>query len=96
MQTFINTWSKTLTGKYENYKVESKPIYQNGDYAIYKLHKDSHLYTYKNVAVSNLVGVNTPLVDSLVKGERPADGNKFLYDRVVELMGRCNAEGLIN
>lgn len=63
----INTW-----GEKKPYTVE-KPIYVNGEYAIYKQFDKCYLYTYKNVAIGQLAGVNKAIIDALAIGERPTN-----------------------
>ena len=85
MTKILNTWKSTLNKK-EYYEL-NEPIYKNGDWAVYHQFKDSYIYTYKNVAVNNLAGLNKEHIDRLANNQRP-DGefnhNHFLFDRAME------------
>lgn len=61
----------------------SEPVYQNGDYAVYKL-PESYLYAYKGVAIAEKVGIFTKLVDALAT-KTPLNGILLLsYERCLD------------
>lgn len=85
MTKILNTW-KSTTDKKEYYEL-NKPIYTNGDWAIYRQFRDSFIYTYKNIAVNNLVGLNKEHIDRLANKQRPEGeytSNHFIFDRAME------------
>lgn len=85
MTKILNTW-KSTTDKKEYYEL-NKPIYTNGDWAVYRQFKDSFIYTFKNIAVNNLVGLNKEHIDRLANNQRPAGGSdRFIFDRAMEIL----------
>jgi len=86
MTKILNTWRSGRAEKKEYYEL-NEPIYTNGDWAIYHQWHESYIYTYKNVAVNNLAGLNKDHLDALAKNQRP-DGEyspkHFLFDMAME------------
>ena len=81
MIQILNTW-RSKPEKLEYYQ-EGEPVYKVGEYAIYKQFEKSYLYTYKNIAINCLCGLNKEHLDNLAKGiARPE--NDFLYYRALE------------
>lgn len=82
MAEFLNVWKST----------EQKPVYYNldqklycmGDWAIYKESKESHFYTYKNIAIGYTVGCSIEILNALVNNKRPTDNTCYLFDRMNE------------
>lgn len=83
MIEILNTWnSKPLKRVYYTVN-ESDLKYTNGDYKIYHQFKDCYLYTFKNIAINQLAGLNKEHLDNLAKGiDQPE--NNFLYHRALE------------
>ena len=78
----LNVWrSKPLKLEYFE---EFEPKYKNGDFAIYEQFTNSHLYTYKNIAINQLVGFNKAYLDALATNTRPTDNMMYLFDRAQE------------
>ena len=85
MTKILNTW-RSDNQKKVYYDLDTE-LYRNGDYAAYAESKVSIIYTYKNVAISNLAGFKKALVDQLASGTPPHPSDKpglFLYNRSVE------------
>lgn len=88
MNKILNTWS-TVTSR-QDFEVK-KPVYENGDYRIYKLWDKNYLYTFKSVAINQLAGLNIPHLDSLAENKRPVgkySSAHFLFDRALESKAR--------
>lgn len=69
MKKIINLWRQPINGKYSFYEVH-KQKYRKGDYAVYRLRDGSFLYTYKNIAINNLVIFDRQYVNMLATGNR--------------------------
>ena len=85
----LNTWTST-TEKKKFYTV-GNPIYKKGDFAIYKLNSLGYLYAFKNIAINNLVGLNTEHLDRLATKKRPEgkyNANHFLFDQSLKSLER--------
>ena len=81
MNVILNTWkSDSIDKKYFN---EGDPIFERGDYRIFRQGKDCHLYTFKNVAITQLVGVNKELIHSLIEGVEPEQLQKDMLAHVL-------------
>ena len=78
----LNVWNSTDIKRVYYTLYDAKPVYKNGDYAIYHQFNDCYLYTYKNVAINQLAGLNKAHLDSLASHRRPKNG--FLFDRAIE------------
>ncbi len=77
---FLNPWRSNVKDKYYYDLDNERLAYKNGDYAVYR-NGGSHLYTYKNIAINELVGLNKQHIDNLATNKRPDDGNQFAFDR---------------
>lgn len=61
-----------------------KPVYTNGEYAIYNCNT-YHLYTYKNIGINQLVGLNIEHLDNVANGNKVTlYPDKLFYDRAIE------------
>jgi hypothetical protein len=81
----LNIWRSDAIHRY--WYEFGKEIYRNGDFAIYKETDKSFLYSFKNIAISNLAGKNKELVDRLADNkpfEGPYNSQHFLYERALE------------
>lgn len=83
MIQILNPW-KSTAAKLEYYNIEEKRlIAKSGDYAAYHQFENSVIYTYKNIAINNLVKFNKLHFDRLAD-ERFPEGNytatHFLYN----------------
>jgi len=68
--------------KEDSYFEVDNPIYEKGDFKIYKQFDKCYLHTYKNIAFNQLLAPNKELIDWHIKGERPDKAPlSFLYDR---------------
>jgi hypothetical protein len=67
--------------KEDSYFELDNPIYEKGDFKIYKQFDKCYLHTYKNIAFNQLLAPNKELIDWHIKGIRP-DVNPlgFIYD----------------
>lgn len=81
MTQILNTW-RSKADKLEYYN-EGEPVYKVGEYAIYHQFKDAYLYTYKNIAINCLAGLNKDHLDNLA-GNVARPENDFLYHRAQE------------
>lgn len=80
----LNIWN-SRPDKIDYYDVSS-PIYTIGDYNIYKLGEQNYLYTFKNIAINNLAGINKEHLNSLYNNTKPIEC--FLYDRAQENLNK--------
>lgn len=81
----LNIWRSTPDNKV--YYDVSKPIHVVGDWAAYACHTGGVLYTYKNIAVSNVTLFNKDLLERLAANERydgKYDHRHFLFDRAMD------------
>lgn len=80
----LNTWSSTK--QETKYCHVENPVYQNGDYAIYKL-ASSHLHVFQNVAINELVAANKNLIDHLADPKNTLDVRySFICDRAKNII----------
>lgn len=89
MKKILNTWTSKVE-RPEYYHV-GEPLFTIGEYAVYKQFENRHLYTFKNVAISQLVGLNKELLVRLHNDERPEGKytpQTFLFDRAKESLTR--------
>ncbi len=77
---FLNPWRSNVKDKYYYNLDAERCAYKNGDFAVYRTGV-SHIYTYKNIAINELVGLNKQHVDNLAADVRPDDKNQFAFDR---------------
>ena len=83
MNRILNTWTSKPERK--NYIEVGDPIYQKGDYRIFRQSSEVWLYTYKDVAINQLAGLNKELIDTLASGKIITKyRKKFLFDRAIE------------
>lgn len=74
----LNTWRSDEAKKYY-FEVE-KPIATYEDYAVYKLADKDYLYTYKNIAVNELVVYDAKYFDVLSgKDQTYWSAKEFLF-----------------
>lgn len=87
---FLNVWSSTKDHvKYYGLGVDAK-VFEIADYAIYRQFGNSYIYTYKNIAINNLAGLNKEHLKSLANGVRPTkEPDCFLYDRALNAIERA-------
>jgi len=85
MTTIINPWKNHLSIT-RDFEV-GNPVYTYKDYAIYKLGNE-YLYTFKNMAIGNLVGLNKQHLINVA--ERKGAG--FLYWRAIENLKKHGLE----
>lgn len=88
----VNVWG-TKRRRQENelytgteYFLVGEPIFVLGDFKIFGSN-DNFIYTYKNIAISQLAGKNEELVRQLHADERPTgeySPQHFLFDRAKE------------
>ena len=65
----------------------SEPIYTNGNWSIYFYTKNQYIYTFKNIAVNCLVGIDKEHINNLAENKRPAY-NTFIFDRAIENLNK--------
>ena len=96
MPKIINPWKKDAF-----YNVD-EPVFQYGEYRIYKEFDKSYLYTYKNLAFNNLCGKSKEYLlavanrDSAQNNQnlgRSALSAVFLYYRAVEVLEKHENTG---
>jgi hypothetical protein len=85
----LNTWTSNQIDKIF-FDVDA-PVYEKGDYRIFKQWQGSYLYTFKNIAINQLAGFNKEHIESVRKLERPSDPRaEFLYERALSAIERGN------
>lgn len=80
----LNTWKSTRDNM--TYYELGATIYKKGDWAAYSQWTGSIIYAYKDIAVSNLGGLNKEHIDRLASNQRPGgenDNSQFLFDRAI-------------
>lgn len=85
MTQILNTWASTMDKKV--FYTLGAPVYTNGDFSAYAHFNGSFIYTYKNVALNNLVALNQEHVDRLANNQRPVGPygpEHFLFDRAMQ------------
>ena len=75
--TLLNPFSVSLD-KYPFMEVNSKPIYEAGEYKIYKAWDKHFIHTFKNIVIAQRCGANKALIDGLVNDIKPT-GEAALY-----------------
>lgn len=85
----INTWQTDEIVK--KFFTVYKPVYVNGDFAIYKQADKVFLYTYKNLSINQLAGLNKSHVDNLANNHRPEDEYQFIYDRAMKIIEKWSS-----
>ena len=87
-EKILNIWGTTST-KVDYFRYLGSPIYVNGDYRIFYQSSACYLYTYKNFGITQLGGLNKPLLDSIVERKRPStERDGFIYDRILDNLER--------
>lgn len=84
MPQILNPW-RSSADKLEYYNLD-KELYRNSDYAAYREFSNSVIYTFQNIAVSNLVGFKKDLVDLLASEVRPThkfNSETFFFDNAM-------------
>jgi hypothetical protein len=84
MTTIINPWKDPRWGTNRDFEAPDDPVFQHGDYSIYKLYRDSWLYVYQGRAFNELAGLNKQHLIDVAEHK----GNGFLYDRALENLQR--------
>lgn len=85
----LNPWNSTEIRR--QYYTVNNPIFTLGEYAIYHQWGDCWLYTFKDMAITQLAGVNKELIRQLESNTRPKPYNSqtFLFDRCKENLTKC-------
>lgn len=82
----LNTWNSTPLKPvfYTVYNTDLK--YTNGDYKIYHQYANCWLYTYKDIAINQLAGINKEHLNALATNTAPAINTPayFLFERAKE------------
>jgi len=73
-------------------------VFELGDYKIFKQYSETWLYTYKNIGINQLAGLNKAHIIALHEDKRPEGQLGFLFDRAKEnkFKGILILESLIN
>lgn len=81
----LNTW-RSEPNKLDYFFERGEPVYKNGDYTIYHQFTDSYLYTYENIAINHLAGLNKAHLDRLAADSSPEKNSPeyFLFKRAKE------------
>ena len=62
-------------------EVSGKCLYRNGDFSIYKHQTRAYYLLWKNVIISEFVGINKELADALASGTKPTESpQKYHYE----------------
>lgn len=73
----LNPFSVSLY-KHPFMEVTSKPIYEAGEYKIYKAWDKHFIHTFKNIVIAQRCGADKALIDGLVNDIKPT-GKAALY-----------------
>lgn len=81
----LNPWSPKKD--YKSFFYESSPIYTNGEYSIFKQFDKCYLYTFQDIAINQLGGLNKLYLDAIAQRKRPENIQEgFLYDRAIQII----------
>lgn len=80
--TLLNPFSVELK-KHPFMEVNNRPVYENGDYRIYKYLHEHFIHTYKNIVIAQRCAANTDLINNLIADNKPTDEAALYhqYDR---------------
>lgn len=90
MNTTIDNTQKTLLNPFsvrlKNYpfmQVRNKPVFESGDYAIYKLYEKHYVHTFKNIVICERCAPNKEIINNLINDTKPTGEADyyFLYER---------------
>lgn len=87
----LNTWQSTK-GNNKFFEV-GKPLFELGDYRIFKQFDKCYLHTFKNIAINQLCAPNREHIENLHTNSRPLINTEytpktFVFDRAKETMGK--------
>lgn len=77
--TLINPFSVSLK-KHPFMEVNSKPIYENGNYRIYKYYNNHFVHTFKNIVITERGAANIPLMEGLKADIKPKSEADLYHD----------------
>lgn len=77
--TLLNPFSVSLK-KYPFMEVTSKPIYENGNYRIYKQWDNHFVHTFKNIVIGQRCAANKSLIDGLKNDIKPKGESDLYHD----------------
>ena len=83
--TLLNPFSVELQKPNYTTSINSNPVYQNGDYFIYKYVDKHFFHTYKNIIIAERCGVNMDLIDEMAHN---SDSNDFDINRAKEFKSK--------
>lgn len=66
------------------YELKTKPVYENGEYKVFKYADRYYVTCRKNLIVSETTGIPKVLIEALVAGKEPDDYTKYHYRRMQE------------
>lgn len=66
------------------YELKTKPVYENGEYKVFKYADRYFVTCRKNMIVSETTGIPKDLIEALVAGKEPKDYSKHHYRRMQE------------
>lgn len=79
MKTLLNTFSYQLK-KHAMQTINSKPIYSNGEYLVYKFCDNHYLYTFKNLIIAERCGLDKTIIDDLSNDIYTGEPSKKYYN----------------
>ncbi len=66
------------------YELKTKPVYENGEYKVFRYADRYFVTCRKNLIVSETTGIPKGLIEALVAGKEPEDYTKHYYRRMQE------------
>ena len=66
------------------YELKTKPVYENGEYKVFRYADRWFVTCRKNLIVTETTGIPKDLIEALVAGKEPADYSKHRYYRALE------------
>lgn len=58
--------------------IEVKPVYENGEFAIYKLYDKHYLHTFGNIVFAERCAPNIEMIENIINDNVPAErGDKY-------------------
>lgn len=78
MTTLLNPFSFSLK-KHPFMEISSDPVYQAGDYSIYKYSKNHFVHTFKNIVIAERGAANIELINNLIADNKPTDEADFYH-----------------
>lgn len=61
-------------------QMNNPPIYEAGEYKIYKFSNNHYVHTFKNIVFAERTGANKQLIENLIKDIKPVGESSLYHD----------------